>query len=117
MTEYTSCNKEQETTCGAVDKICPVIGEKKVDVSVPVTVVPFAHTKTPKIKCCGEPRVTSGEPDCKGKINGACTFTISQTISVEVPVAFGATASVGETYVECGCEKAERPYKNDGCLK
>lgn len=119
MTEYPNYKQENTQTVlgGTVDRICPTVGEEKVDVSVPVTIVPFAHAKTPKIKCCGEPKITQGEPSCKGKINGVCTFTISQTIGVEVPVAFGATATVGETYVECGCAKADNKCQNDGCLK
>lgn len=41
-------------------------------------------------KCCGDPVVVSGDKPCAGKKNGVCTFTISQTICVEVPVEFGA---------------------------
>lgn len=73
----------------------------KASVCVPVIVSPFAHTGPTVTKCCGDPIIVSGEKPCPGKKNGACAFTISQTICVEVPVNFGATATVGDTYVDC----------------
>ncbi len=39
--------------------------------------------------------------------NGQCVFTISQDICVEVPVEFGAVASVGDTYVACNGASAD----------
>lgn len=83
------------------DKTCPAVGYQKVSVAVPVTVTPFAHTGTTKIKCCGHPVVTIDDASCAGKKNGRCSFTISQTICVEIPVEFGATTTVGDTYVDC----------------
>lgn len=63
--------------------------------------ITIAHTGPTVTKCCGDPIIVSGEKPCPGKKNGACAFTISQTICVEVPVNFGATATVGDTYVDC----------------
>lgn len=83
------------------DGACPAEGFQKVNVCVPVTVTPFAHTGSTKIKCCGDPMVIAGDKNCAGKKNGVCTFTISQTLCVEVPVKFGATATVGDTFVDC----------------
>lgn len=82
-------------------KTCPAVGYQKVSVSVPVTIKPFAHTGTTRIRCCGHPVVVSGETPCSGKKNGSCTFTISQTICVEIPVEFGAATTVGDTFVDC----------------
>lgn len=84
-----------------VDETCPATGFQKVSVCVPVTVTPFAHAGKTVTKCCGDPEVTAGEAVCGGKKNGTCSFTISQTICVEVPVDFGAVATVGDTFVEC----------------
>lgn len=85
----------------SMDKTCPAVGYQKVNVSVPVTVIPFAHTGTTKIKCCGHPIVVSGDAHCAGEKNGKCTFVVSQTICVEVPVEFGAKTAVGDTFVDC----------------
>lgn len=83
------------------NKTCPAIGYQRVGVCVPVTVSPFARAGDTFTKCCGEPEITSGSTPCRGKKNDTCTFTISQVICVEVPVDFGATATVGDTYVDC----------------
>lgn len=83
------------------DGTCPAVGFQKVGVCVPVTVTPFAHADDTVTKCCGEPVVVAGGTSCAGKKNGVCTFTISQTICVEVPIRFGATAAVGDTFVDC----------------
>ncbi len=80
---------------------CPTVGYQSVGVCVPVTITPFSHTGTTKTICCGRATVKSGDTPCTGKKNASCTFTISQTICVEVPVVFGAIATVGDTYVDC----------------
>ena len=51
--------------------------------------------------------VTPGRVVCEGVRNGACVFTISQDICVSVPVEFGAEATVGEAYVNCGGASSE----------
>ncbi|MBS6398251.1 MAG: hypothetical protein KH452_14145 [Clostridiales bacterium] len=89
------------------DMTCPAVGFQKIGVCVPVTVTPFANAGKTKTKCCGDPIVTYGDPVCPGKKNGVCSFTISQTICVEVPVDFGATAAVGDTFVDCLGASAE----------
>lgn len=49
----------------------------------------------------GDPIVTPGRETCDGVKNGSCFFTISQNICVAVPVAFGAVATVGDSYISC----------------
>lgn len=79
---------------------------------VPVTVIPFAHAGKTVTKCCGKPKVVSDDKPCPGTKNGACTFKISQTICVEVPVVFGARATVGDIFVECLGASADDICKN-----
>ncbi|MDD4291184.1 MAG: hypothetical protein PHX51_02950 [Clostridia bacterium] len=86
---------------------CPAVGYQSATICVPVTITPFADTGTTSTKCCGEPIVTSGRNTCGGTKNGTCSFTISQDICVAVPVGFGASASVGDTYVTCNGAAAE----------
>lgn len=105
MSECINCNRG--ALADTDEGTCPAVGFQRVGVCVPVTVSPFAHTGTTKTTCCGDPKVVSGEKPCAGKKNGVCTFTISQTICVEVPVRFGATAVVGDTFVDCLGASAE----------
>ena len=76
-------------------------------VCVPVTVSTFAKTGASVTKCCGNAVVTPGRAVCDGIKNGTCVFTISQNICVAVPVEFGATAEVGEAYINCNGATAE----------
>lgn len=105
MSECSNCSRVSSasvfTESEDKDMTCPAVGYQKISVCVPVTVTPFANAGKTKTKCCGEPVVTPGDMSCPGKKNGVCTFTISQTICVEVPVDFGARAMVGDTFVDC----------------
>lgn len=104
MEECANCANTLRASSALTDMTegtCPVTGYQKASVCVPVIVPPFAHTGKTVTKCCGEPVIVPGESPCPGKKNGTCAFTISQTICVEVPVSFGATATVGDTYVDC----------------
>ena len=83
------------------DQTCPAIGYQSVGVCVPVTVTPFANTGKTVTKCCGNAVVKSGTTPCPGIKNGLCSFTIGQNVCVAIPVNFGATAVVGDTYVDC----------------
>lgn len=83
------------------DQTCPAVGYKSVSVCVPVTVTPFAKAGATHTTCCGDPVVTSGDTPCEGRKNGICQFTISQKICVSVPVQFGASSTVGDTFVDC----------------
>lgn len=105
------------------DQTCPAVGYQAASICVPVTVTPFAKTGATSTKCCGNPVVTSGKNTCGGTKNGACAFTISQDICVAVPVAFGAEATVGDTFVNCmgasaddvctDCDRAVEPKKTE----
>lgn len=103
MSECMNCNVTSGTAAfnEPEDMTCPAVGFQKIGVCVPVTVTPFANAGNTITKCCGEPVVKSGDAMCPGKKNGVCTFTVSQTICVEVPVVFGAKAMVGDTFVNC----------------
>lgn len=101
---------EECTMCGGnaaapitepTDVTCPAVGFQKLSVCVPVTVTPFANPGRTKTKCCGEPKVTPNAITCSGTKNGVCSFTISQTLCIEVPVVFGAKSDVGDTFVDC----------------
>ena len=86
---------------GCEDGKCPAVGYQKVEVSVPVTVTPFAKAGKAEVYCYGKAEVNHGKDHCKGIENGQCTFTISQKLLVAIPVLFGAVAKEGGTYVDC----------------
>jgi hypothetical protein len=69
--------------------------KKTFEVSVPVTVTPFAVPEKPDVKCAGEIMVTPGHICCDPK-NNSLEFTITQKIIVEIPVKFGAEVCYGQ---------------------
>ena len=102
MSECRNCGSDTASlSTTPVDQTCPAVGYQRIGLCVPVTVTPFVHPKATKTKCCGNPKIKSGEMPCIGKKNGVCTFTISQTICIEVPVEFGATTTVDDIFVDC----------------
>ncbi|MEG2174024.1 MAG: hypothetical protein RR135_00885, partial [Oscillospiraceae bacterium] len=91
----------------AEKQTCPTVGYQSASICVPVTVIPFAQAGATLTKCCGDPIVTPGKNSCSGLQNGTCSFTISQDICIQVPVEFGATATVGNTFVTCNGASAD----------
>lgn len=79
---------------------------QKETVCVPVTVTPFATPGTAKANCCGKP-VISLDDKCPGT-KKSCSFTITQTLCIEIPIAFGAVIETGSAVVQCG-EVSETP--------
>ena len=118
MSDCTNCTGRNTAVSSdgtdAVDKTCPAVGYQKVDVCVPVTVIPFANAQTTTTHCCGDPVVVSGDTPCSGIKNGVCVFTITQTLCIEIPVEFGAAATVGEAFVDCLGADSEDICKNCG---
>ncbi|MDD2391518.1 MAG: hypothetical protein PHU94_01095 [Bacilli bacterium] len=106
-------NENKNVILETEEKTCPATAYQTSTICVPVSVKPFAKTGTTKTKCCGSPIVSSDTKICNGVKNGECTFTISQSICIEVPVEFGAKAEVGDTYVECTGASSEESTCND----
>ena len=89
---------------GESDNTQPVVGTQKAKVSVPITISPYAFAYPAKVVCFGEPTITCNLR-AKGKPNGMCNLTITQTLKIDVPVEFGAQVKYGNTYVDCICEE------------
>jgi hypothetical protein len=89
-----ACEQQQGT--------CEAAAYQPLSVSVPVTVRPFVNKGSPTTYCCGEPIVDLVSAECEEIDEGACSFVITQKLCVKVPITFGATASVGSTFVQCG---------------
>lgn len=93
-------------SCGVTPKdSCNHVFHQTETVSVPVEVTPYAVTGTTRVTCCGNPVIRTGAqsvitqcPLCKE----ACTFSISQNISIEIPISFGADVAIGDAIIQCG---------------
>ncbi len=85
--------------CGGTEP-CESVFYQKEMVCVPVTVTPFANPGTAKATCCGEAVVTAGG-QCSGS-RKSCSFTITQSLCIEIPISFGAVIETGDAVVQCG---------------
>ena len=85
------------------NQTCPTIGSQSATVCLPVSIRPYAVTGPATVKCRGSPVINNTCQECTGKVNGKCDFIISQEIQIDLPVEFGATVKVGDTYVDCEC--------------
>jgi len=73
------------------------------DVSVPVTITPFATPEEPEVECKGELEVSPGHKKCESEDN-SFKFTITQRINIEIPIKFSAEVCFDET---CAAEKGQ----------
>jgi hypothetical protein len=79
---------------------CESVFYQKEKVCIPVKVTPYATPGIAKATCCGDPVVSAGT-NCSGT-QAACTFTLTQSLCIAVPIAFGADIETGTAMVECG---------------
>jgi len=70
---------------------------RSFDVSVPVTISPFAMPKKPNVKCLRKIDITPGHDYCKRRDN-CFKFTITQQMNIDIPVKFGAEVCYKEAY-------------------
>lgn len=94
---------------------CPVVGSQVATVCLPVSIKPYVTTSPSCVQCCGDMTISHCCNHCKGMVNGSCDFTITQKIRIDVPVEFGATVKVGDTYVDCVCTNEEAVLNDPFC--
>ena len=81
------------------EQACERFTNKNFDVSVPVSITPFAVPHEPEVKCVGNVRVCPGIEPCDNR-RERFDFTITQKVSVKIPVEFGVKTCFGRTCLE-----------------
>jgi len=89
-------------------KACDRSVSRAYEVSLPITVTPFAVPSEPGACCGGRVRVTQGHRRC-GRNSNSHEFTVSQIINVEIPIEFGAVIC----YEDCCSEEHGRRRDGD----
>lgn len=82
------------------DEGCESIFYQNETVCVPVRVTPFARPGVAKTTCCGDPVINMGG-ECPGR-QTYCSFSVTQSLCVEIPISFGAEVETGTVTVQCG---------------
>ena len=73
------------------------------DINVPVTVKPYATAGKPEVKCAGECEVCCGHKRC-GNPDSDFEFTLTQKITIDIPIKCGAEICYGKTCCEGQCK-------------
>ena len=98
------------------DVLCPTVGVKEIEISVPVAIKGYAEIGEIQTKCCGPAEIVPNSSFCPGRNDAVARYVIREKIRVEVPITFGAKTKVGEYRVdyddrpdeqECGCGEQE----------
>lgn len=114
MSDCNKCNANVKTVSDE-NEACISTGYRRVGVSVPVTVTPYAKAKGTTTTCCGDPIISPDVQPLNGDQNGSCSFSITQILCIEIPVSFGAETVVGDTYISC--DDTDSDYNCDDCKK
>lgn len=85
--------------CGSSEP-CESVFYQKETICVPVKVTPFAKPGTAMATCCGAPVVKTGGQCMENQTS--CSFTITQSLCIEIPISFGAVIETGTPTVQCG---------------
>lgn len=79
---------------------CPATVHETVCIQARVTITPAVTVGTVSTRCVGSPVIGA----CTGTPSptNTCTFTVSQSICVQVPLTFSADATAAPTGIVCG---------------
>lgn len=82
---------------------CTAYTYQSASVSVPVTVRPKVKTGTINTFCCGEPKISPSPFKLICNPNsGNCSFLLTQSICIEIPIEISADAVTSCPYIKCG---------------
>jgi uncharacterized repeat protein (TIGR01451 family) len=87
------------SACNCEEGSCTQEFCRMFDVSVPITVTPFATPDMADVTCEGELTVVPGLVPCESDIR-VFDYTVTQRIRVDLPINFGAEICLGETCTE-----------------
>jgi hypothetical protein len=84
---------DEQPDCGG--EVCKRVITQKADVSVPISISPTASVGQIQTECLGEPQIKKSQ--CKD----TCVITVTQTISVKIPISYKVETKLGEKEVTC----------------
>ena len=77
------------------ERCCVSEAVSRTKVSVSLDLTPLARVGAVKTRCCGAPVIKREETPC------GCRLSITQNLSITVPIEYDAYVSGEETQVEC----------------
>ena len=96
MIDKESFRRHHNPPHGGCDgPVCTRVVEQAAEVSTPIEIIPTARVGEIVAECVGHPHI---EHD---KCRDSCFVTITQKISVRIPVEYHVDTEVGESVVIC----------------
>ena len=95
-------NEREDNDCYDITA-CDRSARRTFEVSLPITITPYALPCEPDACCGGEARIRRGHNRCDSRSNSH-EYTVSQIIHVEIPIEFGAKIC----YEDCCSEERGR---------
>ena len=96
---HKGCDHKSDDKRCFEEQACERFTNKTFDVSVPVSIRPFAIPHEPEVSCMGNVKVCPGIEPCENR-RDVFEFTITQRVNVKIPVEFGVRTCFGETCSE-----------------
>ena len=88
MTRRRRQHEGEDRDCYEINT-CDRNVHRSYEVSLPITITPYALPGEPDVCCGGDARVRRGHKRCDNNNKGH-EFTVSQIINIEIPIEFGA---------------------------
>ncbi len=89
---------EHEKCCG--DKpACKKLVSQYADISLPVSIMPYAIMGEACTECCGEPVVSLTQRGCGHGCK--CELVVTQKLKVKIPIVYGADTEKEGCHVRC----------------
>lgn len=111
--ENTNTNNVVQNPLQEEPTHCPTIVREDVCVQGTVTITPNIEVGESVSFCRGNPIIGS----CPGTLMRNCTFTVSQNICVQIPLAFSATAAATPNGLVCGTPQTGECVGEDACTR
>ena len=99
-TTYEAQQEFVKTAFNCPEDACVKTGYQYADISVPMELKPSATLGDIIMECCGEPDVDCRESKC----GDSCEITITQKVSIKIPVHYQVSACVGNSTINCICD-------------
>ena len=94
---YYEQDYDKKHDCECTKDDCIKVGYHYANISVPIELTPNTTLGDVVVECCGDPTVEC----CESKGDKKCNVTITQKVSIKIPVCYQVTACMGETKCDC----------------
>ncbi|MGN1443392.1 MAG: hypothetical protein ACI4XE_06035, partial [Acutalibacteraceae bacterium] len=86
--------------CDCTQDSCVKAGYRYAEISVPIELKPNTALGEVVVECCGEPDIDC----CEDKNAERCEITVTQKVSIKIPIYYQVAACMGDSTIDCDCD-------------